>query len=477
MSAWIIETLLASSVLMLLVLAVRTPVARHFGARMAYALWLLPLLRMILPPLPAAWLGEGVRQTAPVSAAFSAMPAQAHGELDGLASIAHILMLLWLAGAALFFAAHVFAYWRFAVRGRAGAHLLTMHGSVRVESSAAIASPVAFGLLRRIVLLPEDFAARFAATEQRLALDHELRHHARLDLPANFAALAVLALHWFNPLAHIAHRAFRTDQEAACDADVLAGASDEERLTYGRALFKSATAGTPLATCAMGAQTTLKARLERIADRATSPAAPVRLALTLSAGLMLALTASVGAAPPQAVPSSAPAMPTLVLNGVTLDAPSTDAKRAHAKAERAKAEEAETQAEKHVVIQRKQFANARDASEASRAAADAVPATDAGTLPQLAAHETAKASCTSGELVQSEGGASTARVMICVTGDTEKARNAELLGALRDARKEIEDDPMIAPYIRERLLRSLEEKIRKASHQAALGRRSILGLQ
>jgi bla regulator protein blaR1 len=86
----------------------------------------------------------------------------------------------------------------------------------------------------------------------------------RRDLLINLGALAMLALHWFNPIAHFAHRAFRLDQEAACDATVLEGATPDERHAYGSALFKSATGAVPFAVCAMGTTTQLKARLQRI---------------------------------------------------------------------------------------------------------------------------------------------------------------------------------------------------------------------
>ncbi|MEY4889909.1 MAG: hypothetical protein RIQ75_1039 [Pseudomonadota bacterium] len=66
-----------------------------------------------------------------------------------------------------------------------------------------------------MVVVPADFADRYDAAEQRFALAHEVTHHRRGDLIANFAGLAVLALHWFNPVAHIAWRAFRMDQEPA----------------------------------------------------------------------------------------------------------------------------------------------------------------------------------------------------------------------------------------------------------------------
>ena len=45
MIALAIEALAASTALMLLVLALRGPVRRAFGAELAYLLWLLPVLR------------------------------------------------------------------------------------------------------------------------------------------------------------------------------------------------------------------------------------------------------------------------------------------------------------------------------------------------------------------------------------------------------------------------------------------------
>ena len=54
MIGWALETFVATTLLMLLVLAVRGPVRKAFGPHMAYALWLLPVARLLLPPLPAA---------------------------------------------------------------------------------------------------------------------------------------------------------------------------------------------------------------------------------------------------------------------------------------------------------------------------------------------------------------------------------------------------------------------------------------
>ena len=64
MIAWLVEALAASAALMLAVLALRGPVRRWFGAELAYALWAIPALRLILPPLPQEWHAAA---TAPVA--------------------------------------------------------------------------------------------------------------------------------------------------------------------------------------------------------------------------------------------------------------------------------------------------------------------------------------------------------------------------------------------------------------------------
>ncbi len=275
--SWIIETMIATTILLIAVLFLRAPVSRMFGARVAYCLWAAPALRMILPPLPAAWFEDAAAAMPPLApnptlfadaALMVGVPSSPAPILPTAAAGATAWPMLalgiWLGGAALFFGWHCLAYRRFRTRIMAEAEYLDGQGNIPVVASPSISSPVALGIFGRAVIVPTDFLYRFDVTEQRLALSHEHAHHARGDLLVNLAALGMLALHWFNPVAHFAHRAFRLDQEAACDALVLAGASPEERHAYGTALFKSATGPMPLAVCAMGTATQLKLRLRRI---------------------------------------------------------------------------------------------------------------------------------------------------------------------------------------------------------------------
>jgi bla regulator protein blaR1 len=300
--SWIVETLVATTILMLIVLAIRGIVAARFGTRAAYLLWLAPALRMIMPPLPQHWFnidgfatqGQVLKDAAFVVTDVSSPPAMAAAASGGNVDWLMLLGVFWLGGAALFFARHLLAYSRFSKRVFASARHSDASNRINFAASPAITSPIALGIFARAIIVPEDFETRFDATEQRLALAHEMTHHQRGDLPVNLAALVMLALHWFNPVAHIAHRAFRLDQESACDAIVLRGASISERHSYGSALFKAAIGPVPIAICAMGTATTLKTRLSHIIARAETPERAITgaaLALAVIGG-GLALTAS-----------------------------------------------------------------------------------------------------------------------------------------------------------------------------------------
>ena len=48
------DTMITTALLVFAVLLIRKPFARHFGPRLGYSLWLIPALRLVLPPLPFA---------------------------------------------------------------------------------------------------------------------------------------------------------------------------------------------------------------------------------------------------------------------------------------------------------------------------------------------------------------------------------------------------------------------------------------
>ncbi|WCT74789.1 M56 family metallopeptidase [Sphingomonas naphthae] len=311
MIAWTIQTLVSTTLLMLLVLAIRRPVASMFGARIAYALWALPALRMILPALPFhRQLFVPVMLAAPdevkiglvppesVTRAFALPPAITASAPAAGIDWPFLLLCVWAGGALLWFAWQMGRYGLFMRRALRGATTISRECGIAVMQSDHVTGPVAAGIVSRRIFLPRDFVARYSPTERRQALLHEGAHHDRFDIVANLAALAVLAVHWWNPIAHRAYRAFRSDQELACDATVLERMGPEERYAYGSALVKSGGGRFTGTACALDRATEIKRRLKMIKrGRIAAPrryAGALIAATAITGGLLL--TASGGAA-------------------------------------------------------------------------------------------------------------------------------------------------------------------------------------
>ena len=165
---WLLDTLVWTGVLIALVLAVRQPVARHFGAKIAYALWALPLLRLVMPPLvleaptpsalPAA---QSVEATPELIAALAAMEAanvpSAQAPAAWWESLTPLLVAVWLLGAATYIGLRLLAYRQLRRDLLDGAYTVGSAGNVRLVETYATRSPLAFGLFDKVIAMPVGF--------------------------------------------------------------------------------------------------------------------------------------------------------------------------------------------------------------------------------------------------------------------------------------------------------------------------------
>jgi len=217
----LLRAALFAGLAIVVLLVLRKPLRRWLGPALAYQAWLLVPLVVIASCLPArpAQALQSVEVLRPVqSLAAQVTTAQSSGHAESL-------LLAWAVGAlamALRFALGQRAFLR---RARAGA-----------------AGPASVGLLHPRIVLPRDFATRYSPDEQALVLAHERAHIARGDLHANLLAALLQCAFWFNPLVHFGARAFRQDQELACDAAVMRQ-HPRQRRAYAEALLKSHTGG------------------------------------------------------------------------------------------------------------------------------------------------------------------------------------------------------------------------------------------
>jgi len=291
---------------------------------MAYALWALPMARLLMPPITLpAWLAPtdpaSSSEVAPISHAVeldtAALQTVPLAQPDPAPSamllpfgtvdwelVALFALTLWLAGAAVFLVVrfrHYFALRRELVAGgREVGRIAGPFAPIRLLETEGTGAPLAFGVLDPVIALPPGFMAQSDRTARDLALEHELAHHRGLDLVINVAVQPLFAMHWFNPLSRYGWLALRRDQEAACDARVMSARGQSERAVYAR-LIASFAAGpnvalaAPMACPVLGEQSIIH-RLRSLKMSDFSPRRRMAGRLVLGAAVLaLPLTASI----------------------------------------------------------------------------------------------------------------------------------------------------------------------------------------
>ena len=91
---------------------------------------------------------------------------------------------------------------------------------ITLLTSAEVDTPVTWGWLRPVVLMPSE-AAAWCLVRRRLALAHEMAHIRRNDWLAQMLAHVACSVYWFVPMAWMARRRMRLESEKACDESVV----------------------------------------------------------------------------------------------------------------------------------------------------------------------------------------------------------------------------------------------------------------
>ncbi|MCL1551313.1 TonB family protein [Xanthomonas nasturtii] len=223
----LLRVTLYSSAALLTCLLLRRALRAWLGATAAYAIWAAVPLAVLAALLP----GPPLATALPKMPALVALPLTLESSQPAWAGE---LLAAWLAGAV---AMAVALCWRQRqyVHSLGALHAL---GSGLWAATHDVGLPVSLGIWRPRIVVPMDFHTRYTAAERTLILAHERLHLRRGDLHANLLAATLLCIGWCHPLMHLAWRAFRLDQELACDAAVLARFPGQRR-SYATAMLKT----------------------------------------------------------------------------------------------------------------------------------------------------------------------------------------------------------------------------------------------
>ncbi len=219
----------------------------------------------------------------------------------------------WLLGAMTFLSVHMGSYFVFLLKLKRGGGLSMPDDRLSELYSRACSevnvkapprlmvctngmSPMYFGYFRRTVLIPDTVIGE---TETLNVLKHELVHCRRRDVWVKLICCIGQAVHWFNPLVHVASSALRFELEMSCDDEVLRGLGEDDRIAYGETMLNVIRNSTALRASSMTTSFTpgfgfLRRRIDNIADGRVkyrgSAVAVVFLALLIAAGSLVSFT-------------------------------------------------------------------------------------------------------------------------------------------------------------------------------------------
>ena len=326
------QWIVSSSVLILVVIALRYVLRGKLSLRMQYALWLLVLVRLLVPvsfgasdlsvmnavPERAPTVQQGTykqdivgeRNDAPANAGTVGIPAQSMNEaappnlVQNVTTApvtaptvektdwARIAETVWLAGAAALGLVFLAVNLRFGKKlRRSRERVEETDACLPVYESGETDTPCLFGVAKPSIYVTPD--TRTEAETLRYALAHEQTHYRHGDNLWAVLRGVCLALHWYNPLVWWAAELSRRDAELACDEATIRRIGESERAAYGRTLIRMTCEKRPAllvtATMMTDSGKGLKERISLLVKKPKT-AAYTAVAVLLIAGLSVACT-------------------------------------------------------------------------------------------------------------------------------------------------------------------------------------------
>ena len=320
-----------SSLLIGVLFALDWLLRRKVRAAVRYALWLVVLAKLVVPPslaFPTSagwWLrpakaAPAVPRLTSVTVTYDAIPQPAPPITAPPVVVAPpqprlsptAWLLLATVGVGLGLLAWMLARWRQVARdvrqaSPAPACLRELLPASRRRMTLRLTdlpqSPAVCGLFRPVILLPRSLADQLPPAQLRAVLLHELLHLRRGDVWVNCAQALLQIVYWWHPLLWLANARIRRVREEAVD-DAVMLALNEEAETYAPTLLEVAKLALhrPLASLGLvgilESRSSLRQRIERLMDFRPPRRAGLTLASALAVLGFAALAVPMGEAPP-----------------------------------------------------------------------------------------------------------------------------------------------------------------------------------
>ncbi len=276
---------LKGTLLIIVLIIIKGILRDRLSANWHYTVWLLLILRLVLPVAPEAELSlynlfnpvmVGIQQYDESNTAIprlsAGVPAERPQEnhqqpvvganqpetainLQNAPAFMDILAVIWLLGAVimaliiLYFNIRFYKKIRFSIPCRDAISIRIIQDCHKVASvkrsiplviHEGVRVPILYGIIRPRLVLSGQVLKQLSEQEMKYVFIHELIHYKRKDIFFNWLMAFLRCVYWFNPVIVYAFHRIREDCEVSCDESVLKRLSPSEYHQYGRTILNLA---------------------------------------------------------------------------------------------------------------------------------------------------------------------------------------------------------------------------------------------
>lgn len=253
-----IEAVISSSVIITIIIFIRTVFKGKIKSSVRYFLWLIAAVRLMLPfeliPSPVSVMNAAEHILPQQEAAVAEeivipdenepfIPSEifvsdnvsntvSEGHTAGLRDVLNRIRIFVTAAMLIWFGAVNVLY---SITLRRNRRAVEYASPVRIYVVCGLASPCIFGLFSPAIYIPEDAAEDSEAV--RYITAHELCHYYHGDLIWTVIRYVLLSIYWFDPFVWAAAVLSKRDCECACDEAAIKMLGEEKRFAYGKAII------------------------------------------------------------------------------------------------------------------------------------------------------------------------------------------------------------------------------------------------
>ncbi|TXK76724.1 M56 family metallopeptidase [Paenibacillus sp. N3.4] len=255
---WPVSTM--ASVLVVLIIVMQQVLKHRLKPRWHYLMWLLVIVRLVLPWSPESefsiynWIGYADSAHSAVQVNQEKILTNAVIPETAAQTVYRTLFVIWLVGMSVLGTYTIRINRRFAHKMKKAtvsitdARILEIFNSckkmmsidrrIALLQSCDLATPTLFGFVKPQLIMPQTILNSLNDDQLQHVFLHELAHSKRNDIIVNWFMHVLLIIHWFNPVLWYAYRRMREDQEIASDALALSYLAPDKSQDYGYTLIK-----------------------------------------------------------------------------------------------------------------------------------------------------------------------------------------------------------------------------------------------